>query len=52
MQPYGYDFYNIRPGRLLPVPKFDMDFENFVYQNWLTARRGWDGLQRVGAMGG
>ena len=46
IEPYGYDFYKILPNRLQPVARYSHEYENFVYQNWLLARRGWNGLER------
>jgi hypothetical protein len=35
-----YRLFKILPDRLLPVPRYDQHFENFLYQNWAAIRRG------------
>jgi FkbM family methyltransferase len=50
MQPYPYDFFKILPKRLRAATEYSQGYETYAYQNWLLARRGWDGLDRAGVV--
>ncbi len=37
LEQFGYRLYKLLPDRLLSVPRYDQQLENFSYQNWVFA---------------